>query len=59
MVELRANPKSKGIVAEVTKILADCGIVIRQIITDDPELFPDPVLTIIINGKLNAKVVKN
>ncbi|MEK6981741.1 MAG: amino acid-binding ACT domain protein [Candidatus Micrarchaeota archaeon] len=58
VVELRANPKAKGIVAEVTKILADCGIVIRQIITDDPELFPDPVLTIIINGKLNAKVVK-
>ncbi|MEK6972513.1 MAG: amino acid-binding ACT domain protein [archaeon] len=57
-IEIRANPKKKGIVYAVTKILAEEGIVIRQIITDDPDLFPDPVLTIIIDGKLNSKVIK-
>ena len=57
-IEIRANPKGKGIIAAVTKILADNGIVIRQIISDDPDLFPDPVLSIIIDGKLSAKVIK-
>lgn len=57
-IEIRANPKKKGIVAGVTKILADEGIVIRQVITDDPDLFPDPVLTIVIDGKLNANVIR-
>ncbi len=58
VVEIRADPKAKGIVAGVTKVLADEGILIRQVISDDPELFPDPVLTIIIDGKLHAKVIK-
>lgn len=57
-IELRADPKKKGIVAAVTKILADGRINIRQIISDDPDLFPDPVLTIIIDGKLAANVIK-
>ena len=57
-IEIRANPKAKGIVATVTKVLADNGIVIRQIISDDPDLFPDPVLSIIIDSKLNAKTIK-
>lgn len=57
-IELRANPKKKGIIAAVTTILAEEGIVIRQIISDDPDLFPDPVLSIIVDGKLNAKVIK-
>lgn len=57
-IEIRANPKKKGIVAAVTKILAEEKILIRQIITDDPDLFPDPVLTIIIQGKLKPKAIK-
>lgn len=57
-IEIRTDPKKKGIVAAVTKILAENNIMIRQIITDDPELFPDPVLTIIIDKKLNSKTIK-
>ena len=57
-IEIRADPKKKGIVAEVTKVLAENNILIRQVISDDPELFPDPVLTIIIEGKLNTRVIK-
>ncbi|MCL5419850.1 MAG: amino acid-binding protein [Candidatus Marsarchaeota archaeon] len=57
-VEIRADPRKKGIVASVTRVLAENGIVIRQIISDDPDIFPDPVLTIIINGKLDAGVIK-
>lgn len=57
-VEIRADPKKKGVVAEVTRVLAEEGVLIRQIISDDPDLFPDPVLTIIINGKLKASAIK-
>ncbi|HIH23204.1 TPA: hypothetical protein HA238_05740 [Candidatus Micrarchaeota archaeon] len=58
VIEIRADPKRKGVVAAVTKTLADSQVNIRQIITDDPDLFPDPVLTIIIDGKLGAGVIK-
>ena len=57
-IEIHANPRKKGIVAGVTKVLTDEGIAIRQIISDDPDLFPEPVLTIIIDGKLEASVIK-
>ncbi len=57
-IEIHANPKKKGIVAGVTTVLADEGITIRQVISDDPDLFPEPVLTIIIDGKLEATVIK-
>ena len=58
VIEIRADPKKKGVVAAVTTALANNKVNIRQIITDDPDLFPDPVLTIIIDGKLDAGVIK-
>jgi len=57
-IEIKADPKKSGIVAAVTKVLADEGVMIRQIISDDPDLFPNPVLTIIVNGKVSAKTIK-
>lgn len=56
-IELRADASKKGIIAAVTKVLADENVLIRQMTSDDPELFPDPVLTIVINGKLNATII--
>lgn len=57
-IEIRADPNKKGVAAKVSGILADTGIVIRQIISDDPDIFPDPVLTIIIDGKLSGSIIK-
>lgn len=57
-IEIRANPKEKGVVAVVAKILADQGMTIRQIIADDPDLFPDPVLSIVLDEKLDAQTIK-
>ena len=57
-IEIRADPDKVGIVAAVTRILADENIAIRQIIGDDPDIFPDPVLTIIINGRISARAIK-
>jgi len=58
VIEIRADPKKKGVVAAATKVLADNGVNIRQVITDDPDLFPDPILTVIIDGKLSSRVIK-
>lgn len=58
VIEIRANPKRKGVVAAVTRVLSDHGVNIRQIISDDPELYPDPVLTIIIQGKLDPQIIE-
>ena len=57
-IEIRANPRRIGVVAAVTKILAKNKIGIRQIIADDADLFPDPILTIIVDGKLSGKVIE-
>ncbi len=57
-IVVRANPKGHGIVSAVTKILADEKVVIRQIVSDDPDLFPDPVLTIVIDGKLKTRAIE-
>lgn len=55
---IRAEAKKKNIVSSVTKVLSENNILIRQIVTDDPYIYPDPVLTIIIDGHLSPKVIK-
>jgi hypothetical protein len=59
MIILRADPHRKGVIARVTGILSESGVLIRQLISDDPDIFPDPVLTIIIDGKLDSKVLES
>ncbi len=51
------DPKTVGIVAGVTSILAQEGISIRQVITDDPELSPDPKLTVIADRKIPGELI--
>ena len=51
-IVIKANASSKGIIAEVTKILANDGVVIRQLAADDPDLFLEPKLYLVINGKI-------
>ncbi len=48
VVEITANnPNKVGILANASRVLADHGISIRQALVDDPELKPDPKLTLI------------
>ena len=48
VVEITArDPKTVGILASASKLLADAGISIRQALVDDPELVPEPKLTLI------------
>ncbi len=47
-LEIAANdPTRKGIVAEVTSIIASEGLSIKQVIAEDPELFEEPRLYVI------------
>ena len=41
-----------GIVAEVTEILADRGVPIRQVLSEDPEFTDDPKLYVITDAEL-------
>ena len=62
VVEIRAQPEAQGIIAETTALIAKQGISIRQILAEDPEIYPDPKLTIIterlIPGELLPQFLK-
>jgi len=48
IVEITAdNPSKIGILANASRVLAEHGIGIRQALVDDPELNPNPKLTLI------------
>lgn len=57
VVEIRAKPEAVGIIAEATALIAKEGISIRQIIAEDPELYPDPKLTIITDKPLPGDII--
>lgn len=46
-----------GILANSAMILANRGISIRQAITDDPELSPEPKLTLIADGRIPGELI--
>jgi predicted regulator of amino acid metabolism with ACT domain len=56
------DPKTVGILASSASIIAEAGISIRQALVDDPELNPEPRLTLItektIPGDVIAKILK-
>lgn len=56
------DPKTIGILAGASSIIAEAGISIRQALVDDPELNPEPRLTLVterkIPGDLIPKILK-
>src|SRR6266700_5199312 len=56
------NPNEIGILANAARVLAEHGISIRQALVDDPEMNPDPKLTLIgdkvIPGKAIPRILK-
>jgi len=51
------DARTPGILASSASILADKNISIRQAIVDDPELSPEPKLTLIAETKIPGEVV--
>ena len=46
-----------GLTAKVASVLARHKVGIRQIITDDPDLYPEPKMMVVVQGKLPRKAV--
>lgn len=51
------DPRIVGILANAASVIAEEGISIRQALTDDPELSPEPKLTLIVNRKIPGKLI--
>ena len=46
------DPDESGIVAEITGMLAEADISLRQVLSDDPEFADDPKLYVITDGEV-------
>jgi predicted regulator of amino acid metabolism with ACT domain len=51
------NPNEVGILANAARILAEHGISVRQALVDDPEISPDPKLTLIGDRVIPGKAI--
>jgi predicted regulator of amino acid metabolism with ACT domain len=62
VIEICANPHEVGIVAEASALISREGISIRQAVADDPDLSPEPRLTLVVerqpSGDTIQKMVK-
>ena len=57
VVEIYADAATVGIVAKVSSMIAEEKIAIRQIVADDPTLYPEPKLTIITEKKVPGELL--
>lgn len=57
VLEIEAEPHEKGIVKEIATLIADAGIAIRQIVADDPDMYPNPKLTIVLEKALPGNLI--
>ncbi len=51
------NARTPGILARSAGVLADVGLGIRQAIVDDPELSPEPKLTLIADSQIPGELI--
>lgn len=54
---VEADPKMPGVIASVTSVLARYGVVVRQALADDPDLAPEPRLTLVVQGEVPAEAL--
>ncbi len=52
VLEIRADPRAPGILAAAAQAAAEHGISVRQAVAEDPELFPEPKLTLVLERPL-------
>ena len=51
------DPSASGIISNVTSILANEGIAIRQLIAEDPYVSPNPKLIIITKERVLGDII--
>lgn len=57
VIIIEAEPHAVGIIGKATNIIADAKIVIRQVVADDPDIYPNPKLTIVLEKPLPASAL--
>lgn len=55
VIEIRADPTAAGIIAKAAEIIAEENISIRQAIAEDPELFPEPKLILVLEKPISGE----
>lgn len=58
VIEITADASKPGVISKVTTILAEDGAVILQAQAQDPELFPEPKLTLVVKGKVPMRTLE-
>jgi hypothetical protein len=58
VLKIRADPHRPGILAGVSTALARHDLLVRQALADDPDLYPEPALTLVVDGHVPAGAVE-
>ena len=45
-------PHRTGVISSITSVLSEHKVVVRQALADDPDLVPDPRLTLVVDGHI-------
>ncbi|MCP8312605.1 MAG: hypothetical protein L6M37_06625 [Candidatus Methylarchaceae archaeon HK02M1] len=54
---IKSDPHKPGVIAGVTGILVKYDLAVRQALADDPDLAPEPCLTLVIDGRVPAEAI--
>ncbi|HYW01606.1 MAG TPA: hypothetical protein VE862_09060 [Candidatus Acidoferrum sp.] len=58
VIEIYADPHTVGIVAQAATLVAQENIAIRQAVADDPDLTPEPKLTLVVEKEPSGEVLQ-
>jgi predicted regulator of amino acid metabolism with ACT domain len=58
VIEIYADSHSVGIVAQATALIAEENISIRQAVADDPDLTPEPKLTLVVEKEPSGAILQ-
>jgi predicted regulator of amino acid metabolism with ACT domain len=58
VIEIYADPHAVGIVTEAASLISQEGISIRQAVADDPDLTPEPKLTLVVEREPSGDAIQ-
>ncbi len=58
VIEIYADPHTVGIVAQAATLIAQENIAIRQAFADDPDLTPEPKLTLVVEKEPSGAILQ-
>ncbi len=58
VIEIYADPHTVGIVAQAASLIAQENIAIRQAVADDPDLTPEPKLTLVVEREPSGTILQ-